>query len=148
MSSVNLRLNTGQQITTDYDLSKIFIWDNRYESDSYVNNSNYSPITILAGTVMGRVATTGAVVPCLASAVDGSQFPIGILAQDIIGLVGGGNAACTLCIAGDVAADKVIFYYGDTLETVVNGRRFKDRIQSDSSGIILRTRTEMTDFDN
>jgi len=148
MSSVNTRVNTGQQITTDYDLSKIFIWENRYEGDNYVNNSNYSPITLLAGTVMGRVSATGVIVPCLASAVDGSQIPVGILAQDIIGLVGGGTKSAAICIAGDVAEDKVIFYYSDTLETVVSGRRYRDRIQGDTAGIVLRKRTEMTDFDN
>ncbi len=148
MSFINQRVNTGQQITTDYDLSKIFIWENRYEGDNYVNNSNYSPITLLAGTVMGRVSATGVIVPCLASAVDGSQIPVGILAQDIIGLVGGGTKSAAICIAGDVAEDKVIFYYSDTLETVVSGRRYRDRIQGDTAGIVLRKRTEMTDFDN
>ncbi len=148
MSFINQRVNTGQQITTDYDLSKIFIWENRYEGDNYVNNSNYSPITLLAGTVMGRVSATGVIVPCLASAVDGSQIPVGILAQDIISLVGGGTKSAAICIAGDVAEDKVIFYYSDTLETVVSGRRYRDRIQGDTAGIVLRKRTEMTDFDN
>lgn len=148
MSSINLRLNTGQQITTDYDLSKIFLFNNRYEGDNYVNNSNYSPVTILAGTVMGRVASTGVITPCLASATDGSQFPIGILAQDVIALPGGSSQLTSICIAGDVAENKVILFYGDTLETVVSGRRFRDRIQGDSVGIILRKSTEMTDYDN
>ncbi len=148
MSSINTRVNTGRQITTDFDLSKIFIWANRYETDNYVNNSNYNPITLLAGTLMGRVASTGVIVPCLASAVDGSQLPVGILAEDVVGLAGGATTLAALCIAGDVAEDKVIFYYGDSLETVVSGRRYKDRIQADTVGIILRKRTEMTDYDN
>lgn len=149
MSSASIRINTGQQITTDYDLSKIFLWNNRYENDSYVNNSGYSTIDLLAGTVMGRIASTGVLVPCLASAVDGSQFPIGILAQDVIGLPSGSTKQCAICVAGDVAAGKVIFKYGDNLETVVSGRRFRDRIQSDSVGIkLVFNSTEMTDFDN
>lgn len=148
MSSATIRVNTGQQITTDYDLSKIFIFDNRYENDNYVNNSNYNPITILAGTVMGRVAVTGVLVPSLASANDGSQFPIGILARDVVGLAGGTTVQCSICVSGDVAEDKVIFFFSDTLETVVNGRRYRDRIQSDTVGVLLRKRTEMTDYDN
>lgn len=148
MSTYTLRLNTGQQITSDYDLSKIFIWDNRYESDNYVNNSGYSTVNIPAGTVMGRIASSGVLVPCLASAVDGSQFPIGILAKDVIGLASGATIQCSICIAGDIAAEQIGFFYGDTLDTVVAGRRFRDRIQADSSGLILRTVTNMTDFDN
>jgi hypothetical protein len=148
MSSINLRLNTGQQITTDYDLSKIFVWDNRYENDTYVNNSNYNPETILAGTVMGRVTNTGYLQPCSASAVDGSQNPIGVLAQDVINLPGGSSQKCYICVSGDVMAEKLIFFFGDSLDTIVNGRRFKDRLQADTVGIKLVYRTEMTDFDN
>lgn len=148
MSSINTRINTGVQITSDYDLSKIFLLNNRYENDNYVNNSNYTPLTLLAGTVMGRVASTGVITPCLASAVDGSQIPIGILAQDIVALGAGQSQKAALCISGDVSESKVIFFYSDTLETVVSGRRFRDRIQGDSAGIILRKSTEMTDFDN
>lgn len=147
MSSINTRLNTNQQITTDYDVSKIFIWDNRYEADNYVNNSGYSTVTLQPGTVMGRIASTGILVPCLASAVDGSQFPIGILADTLV-LAAGQTKGCMICISGDVAEDKLLFFYGDTLETVVAGRRFRDRIQADTAGVILRKRTEMTDFDN
>ena len=148
MSSATIRVNTGQQITTDYNLAKIFVWNNRYENDSYVNNSNYNPLTILAGTVMGRIASTGYLQPCTASAVDGSQFPIGVLASDIVSLAGGATKAASICVSGDVAADQLIFLFGDTLETVVSGRRMKDRIQSDSVGLKLVYRTEMTDYDN
>lgn len=149
MSSITNRVNTGQQITTDVELGKIFIWNNRYEYDNYVNNSNYNPQTILAGTAMGRVTTTGYLQPCNAAAVDGSQRPIGILAQDIIQLGGGATKKAAICVSGDVDANKVIFLFGDTMETVVDGRRFKDRIQADSVGIkLVFGSTENTFFDN
>lgn len=149
MSSYSTRVNTGQQITTDYDLSKIFIWNNRYENDSYVNNSNYNPITLLVGTLMGRVTSTGYLVPWRAGAVDGSQRPIGVLAQDIVGLAGGSTQKASICVAGDIASDKIIFFAGDTLETIDNGRRVKDSIQSDSVGIkLVFNSTEMNAYDN
>jgi hypothetical protein len=149
MSLATVRNNTGQQITTDYDLSKIFIYNNRYENDSYVNNSNYNPISILAGTLMGRVTSTGYLVPWRAGAVDGSQRPRGVLAQDIIGLGGGSTQRASICVAGDIAAGKIIFFAGDTLETQDDGQRIKDRIQSDSVGIkLVFNSTEMTDYDN
>jgi hypothetical protein len=148
MPSINTRVATNNQITTDYDLSKIFVFENRYENDSYVNNSNYSPLTLLAGTVMGRVANTGAVVPFYASANDGSQFPIGVLAQDLIAIPGGSSKQCSLCVSGDVVQNKLIFFYADTLDTVVQGRRVRDRIGADSVGLKLVPSTEMTDYDN
>lgn len=148
MSSATITINTGQQITTQYDLSKLFIWANRYENDNYVNNFSYSTITLLAGTVMGRVAGTGVLIPSTASAVDGSQFPIGVLARDVVNLAAGATQQCAICIEGDIAADLLIFTFGDTLDTVVAGRRYRDRLQADSAGIILRARTEMTNFDN
>jgi hypothetical protein len=149
MSTVNSR-NIGQrQITTDYDLSKIFVFGNRYENDNYVNNSNYNPLTLLTGTVMGRVTATNAVVPCYGSAVDGSQDPIGVLATDLIAIPGGSNVQnIPLCVEGDVIANKLIFLYGDTLDTIVNGKRMRDRIGSNSVGLKLVASTEMTDFDN
>lgn len=149
MSSATIRVNTGQQVTTDYELGKIFIYNNRYENDSYVNNSNYNPQNLYAGTVMGRVTTTGYLQPANAAAVDGSQRPIGILAQDVLGLAGGSSRKCSICVSGDVDANKVIFLFGDTLETVADGRRFRDRIQADTVGVkLVFNSTEMTDYDN
>lgn len=148
MSTINTRLNTGNQITSDYDVSKIFIYNNRYENDNYVNNSNYNPLTLLAGTLMARVVATGFIVPFYGSGVDGSQFPIGVLAQDLIAIPGGGTKQASICVSGDVAQEKLIFLYGDTLDTVVQGRRLRDRIGFDTVGIKLVPGTEMTAYDN
>lgn len=148
MSKINQRVLTQGQITTDYDLSKIFLLNNRYENDNDVNNSGYGSLNLLVGTVMGRVTATGSLVPCTATAVDGSQFPIGVLAQDLLNVLSGQTVLASLCIAGDVAAEQLIFLYGDTLDTVVSGRRMRDQLQGGSAGIIIRFTTNMTDFDN
>lgn len=148
MSSATITINTGQQITSQYNLEKLFLWNNLYENDNYVNNFSYSTITLLAGTVMGRVASTGVLIPSTASAVDGSQFPIGVLARDVVNLAAGDKQQCAICISGAVSAPLLIFTFGDTLDTVVAGRRYRDRLQADSAGLILRQRTEMTGFDN
>jgi len=147
MSTVNQRLNTPSQATTDYDLSKIFILNNRYENDNWVNNSNYDPLTLKIGTLMGRVAATNVLVPLDASKLDGSQFPVGILAQDIT-LSAGATDQVAICVSGDVAQEKVIFWTGNNMSTVVAGRTLHDRIGSDTVGIKLVPGTEMTDFDN
>lgn len=147
MSDVTNRLNNGQQATTDYDLSKIFLWMNRYENDSYVQNSGYSTLTLKAGTVMGRVAATQGLAPSISGYTDGSQQPIGILAQDLTVLAGQTATDVALCIAGDVNAAKVIFLGGDTFATIINGKSMRDHLVANSQ-IILRPVTEMTDYDN
>lgn len=154
-ATIQNTVNTGQQMTSNYDLSKIFVYNNRYETDNYVNNSSYATITILAGTVMGRIALTGVLVPLISSSVDGSQFPVGILAQDVT-LAAGQTVQCSICVAGDVAQEKVIFWsnqggsttLGDTMNTIVSNRTLHDRIQGDTVGIKLTPGTEMTGFDN
>ena len=147
MSTVSTVLNNGQQAISNFELSKIFILNNRYENDNYINNSSYDPITILAGTLMGRIASTGVLVPLNASANDGSQFPLGILAQDLV-VPGSTTVQGTICVSGDVAQEKVILFFGNTLDTVVSGRRLRDLIGASTVGIKLVPGTEMTQFDN
>lgn len=148
MSSNQIVLNTGQQAIVNYDVSKIFVFGNRYENDQYINNSGYDPITLLAGTVMGRIASSGVLVPLKSDASDGSQYPIGVLAQDLI-IDSGATVTAAICVSGDVAQDKVIFVKpGDGLETTVSSRRLKDRLAADTVGIKLVPSSEMTAFDN
>jgi len=148
MSTYNQRNNTGQQLTTDYDNSKIFIWNNR-TIDALYNNSVYSDVTLYSGTLMGRVTSTGFVKPLVSSASDGSQVPIGILNETrTFGPGFLGNVS--LVISGQVVEPKVILATGDTLDTTVasagESQRLRDRIAY--MGIILVPSTEITEFDN
>ena len=81
MSENSVAFNNGQQMQVNTDLSKIFIWRNDYRKYPY-NNSAYDAVTLPAGTLMGVVAATGWVKPLVSTANDGSQFPVGVLAQD------------------------------------------------------------------
>lgn len=147
MNSQSTPLNTGDAMFINTDLSKIFIRENRYENDNYVNNSEYDPKTLRAGTVMGRVGTTGVLVPFNSAASDGSQNVVGILAQDLI-VDSGDTVRGTICIYGDVAQEQLIFDRpGDAIETVVSGRRVYDKIKSETAGIRLIVTDEMTNFD-
>lgn len=145
MSNISQRNQTANQITTDYDLSKIFLLNNRYENDTYLSNSGYATLTLLAGSVMGRIAATNQLTYCQSGALDGSQFPIGVLAQDVT-LLAGQTQQVAICIFGDVASAKLIFVGGDNLNTVISGRTMKDHLQG--YGVLVRVGTEMTDYDN
>lgn len=133
-------------LITNYDTSKTFVWANRTETANYTN-SGYSDVTILAGTLLGRVSATGLVIPLASAASDGSQYALGILLQDTV-IEGGDTVSLTFCVAGDVVEAKVVLAGSDTMETVIDGRRIRDRILGDTAGIILVGSTELTGFDN
>lgn len=144
MSDISQRNLTNAQITTDYDLSKIFLLNNRYESDNWSQNSNYSTLTLRAGTVMGRNAA-GNLAPSISGVRDGSQVPIGILAHDVT-LLAGQTRQVTICIDGDVNASQLIWLGGDNPDTVVDGRLMRDHLKA--YGPLLRFSDRMTDYDN
>lgn len=148
-TSSTVALNNGQQAIINTDTSKIFIGRNKYDKNNYLNNSGYNPLTLLQGTVMGRVASSGVLKPCSAQAADGSQFPIGILAADYTADAGETLSGVFICVEGDVVEERCIFFLGDTMETVVSSRRMRDRIGSDTVGINLVPQgDEMTGYDN
>lgn len=146
MSKATETLNTRNQLNTNYDFSKTFIGDNDFRSET-INNPEAGEVTLPVGQVMGRISASGIVIPLKSAAVDGSQYPVGILAEELT-LAAAGSAQSNICIGGDVNEKKLVFDGTDTLSTVVDGRRLYDRIASDNLGIYFVQGTELTDFDN
>lgn len=148
MSSNEQTLRTRNQAITNYNIAKIFIGNNRFESDNYINNSSYDPITLPVGTLMGRIAASNVLVPCKSDASDGSQYPLGVLAEELI-VDSGDTIQGTICVAGDVVKDLIVFAKpGDGMDTLVSSRRYKDRIGADTVGIKLVESTDLTGNDN
>jgi hypothetical protein len=148
--SQSITKNTANQATINTDLSKIFVGNNRYSDFPYSNtNSTYDDITIPKGTLMGRIGSTLKVIPLVSTAVDGSQNPVGILAEDVV--VEAGEVYTkdvTLCVSGDVAESKVILSGSETLDTLISSRPLRDLIGANTVGIKLVSSTENTSFDN
>jgi len=149
MSEVTTVNQTRNQAHFDYDVSKIFVWSNRYDSASLLNASggvkSFDP-----GLVVARIASTGKIVPFDGTATDGSQIPIGILKTCVVDLADTAEETVNFCISGDVVEDKIILEAG-TLDSVVtidteNTRIVRDMIQS--LGIKILPSTELTDTDN
>lgn len=142
--------NTNNQAQINTDTSKIFVFNNRYENSTYdKTNSTYDDIVIPAGTLMGRIASTQKVIPLASGASDGSQFPIGVLAEDItVPASSSVSKSVSICVAGDVVQTKIELDGSDTLATVISDRSIFDRIQADTVGIKLVSTAEMTDYDN
>jgi hypothetical protein len=146
MASQNITVQTNNQLTVNTDLSKIFIYNNRYEGIK-LYNAGGAPVTFTAGTVLGRLSANGKVVPFTSAAADGSQSIVGILANDYTVAAGATNDA-QMCISGDVAAEKIALQGGDTLDTAVGGRLVRDKIKGETLGVNLVSGTEMTGYDN
>lgn len=156
MSSVTNVNNTGNQAQFDYDVSKIFVWNNRYSSATFINGTG-GELSFAAGTVVGRIAASNKITICDSTATDGSQIPVGVLKTPIVALANAGEVTANYCHAGDVVEDKLVFSGAETLATVVtiqdsvpaatnNTRTMRDLIQS--VGINIIASTDLTAFDN
>lgn len=146
MALNTVTLNTGQQVTIQTDLRKIFIGNNKYDTAS-LTNSTGAAITYLQGTVMGRIATTNLIVPMTSAAIDGSAVPIGILADNYT-VAAGATQVMTYCVSGDVVTALVLLTGADTMTTVVALQTIYDRIGSFCVGVKLQKSTSQTTFDN
>lgn len=144
MSTNEQTLNTGSQATTNYDLSKIFIWNNRYHKGNYTN-SVYDPETMRPGQLLGRVSATNKLAKCFSTSVDGSQYPVGVCADAKV-IDEGSTVELTYCSMGDVVKDKILFEGNDGFNTVVSGKTMFDMLLA--IGINLVESTEMTAYDN
>ena len=151
MSEVTILNQTTNQIQGDYNYEQTFIFDNKYITGNFLNNTG-AKAEFAEGLVVGRIADGGAnngkIVPLDPAAVDGSQFPLGILKRGTISLADAAEAAVTVGVAGDVNENKVSFEGATTLDTIVSLRTLRDRIASDTLGIQLVESTELSDYDN
>ncbi len=143
-------LQTGNALFVNTDTSKIFIWNNRYQNDTFtLANATGSDITVPAGTLLGRVTASLKLIPLASAASDGSERPYGILAHDV--LVADGTTfddTVSVCVAGDVVSSKVELDGSDTLATPIGGYQISDLIGSFTVGIKLVDSTENTAYDN
>ena len=146
MSEITTRNATGNHLTADSDRAKTFIGNNEFEVGTLLN-ATAGTLTYAVGTVLGKVADTNRLVPMASAGTDGSQYPIGILAEEVT-LAASGTASVNICIAGDVNAEAIVLDGTDTLTTVVEDKIIADRIKSDNKGIRLITITDGTFFDN
>jgi hypothetical protein len=145
MGVENVLLTRNQSIT-NYDRSNVFLRDNLFEAGSFENDT-YDDITLEIGTLMGRNATTSKLQVLASGSSDGSQYPVGVLAETLT-ILAGDEANIQVCVGGEVAKDKLILDGSDALTTVIDGRQIQDRIAGDTLGIKLVTVDELSGFDN
>lgn len=147
MSKATEVLKTQNQMHTDFDISKIFIWGNRFEQHDFKNTTG-GLLTVEGGTLLGKITATNELEILKSAAVDGSEIPVGILAEESVDFAIAETKQVNICIAGDVAEEKIILDGADTLATMIDGRSIRDRIKADTMGIKPVVKDELTGFDN
>lgn len=110
MSEVTVISQTNNQMITNYDVSKFALGNNTFIKANYTDSGSGS--TLVQGTVMGRVASTGKVVVLNPSASDGSQYPVGAVCETIT-VTASATVELTLVNRGLVDSSKVTFVGGD-----------------------------------
>lgn len=146
MSSAENVVNTRNQSFTNYDSSKVFVRINQTETGNFVNDT-YDAITLEMGTLIGRNSTTGDLLPLASGASDGSQYPVGVLMENLV-VEAGDEATITIVTEGEVDESMLILDGSDTLETVISGRQLRDRINADTLGVKVTSVDELSDYDN
>ena len=134
MSIVSSDFSGGIRTTT-YQNTRVFIFNNTF-LEGIMNNSTYDPITYPKGTLLGRISASGILVPLVAGASNGSQFPVGVLAGDYT-IQDGDSVTVSMCVSGEINLNALVLVAGTTLNTVITGRRLRDRIAADTVGITL-----------
>jgi hypothetical protein len=131
---------TRNQLFSAYDVSKIFLFDNKYRK---VNIASTPGLVLTAGMVIGVVGITHAVYKSGTS----NMLPVGILAEDVT-IPALSNLDVTICNGGKVAEEKVTLDGTDTLATIVSNRSVRDMLISNTLGLELVTTDELTSADN
>jgi hypothetical protein len=137
--------NQNQSITT-YDYSKLFSTNFKVITGTYTNSSG-DTVDLVEGMLFGRAHASGLLAILASGSSDGSQIPLGINLT-AASVANGASATIRLAVTGRVNEDKLVFDGTDTLDTVVDNRRLRDRIPADTAGIELESFTELVNYEN
>lgn len=148
MANLTVRGATRNQITGDYNYQNTFLFDNRFLSGQAILNNTGAEYTIVEGEVLGRIAASGKLVPLVKAATDGSQYPVGIYMGSDLTLAIAGEDVCTICISGGVNENAITLLSGTTLADPIELKTLRDRIASDTAGVILTVSDELSNYDN
>lgn len=145
MSAENT-LSTQNQAITRYDYSKLFSTNFKTIEGTYTNSSG-DEVTLEVGQLFGRAHASGLLAILASGSSDGSQIPLGINLTSVT-VANGASATIQLAVTGRVDETKIVLDGSDTLDTVVDNRRIRDRIPADTEGIELETYNEIVNYDN
>ena len=145
METANQRNQTRNQSTADYQIKRIFIFDNRFKEGVY-KNTDVAEATLAPYSLAARSAT---IVDGLIPVAAGNLADVvGITANEqSIVLAAAGTTNINICTKGTIEAIHLSLPAGVTLNTVVGAKTLKDILE----GIgfhIEENAVENTKFDN
>ena len=147
MSTVTSILATRNQLITNYDLSKFLLGFNSFIAPNVTASG--ADVVLVQGELMGRIAATTLLTPCVATATDGSAIPVGLAIVDQT-IADGDTDAVNLVNKGKVDEGKIVLDGVETLDTLIgpanNQRSYRDYLND--LGIELELADELTAIDN
>ena len=149
-SNVTNAFSDPNIIQNNYDLSKIFIRNNRFDQATFINNTG-ATASFPEGTLIARNSTTGNIVPWDNDVTaNGQSLIIGVLRDDVNDLADTATVENVyFCYEGDVNQSRIIFNDGaQTLDTVIAALNKRVRDVLHDIGIRPIPTTELTNFDN
>lgn len=153
-TDVTLRDNTQNQATYDYLFKRLLLGKYTTRRINYANISGALE-TIEVGTVMGRVGATQKLVPCISTAVDGSQEPVCVILDKLEDIAIAGTVDSVLvCDGGELDSANVIFQNGtDTLQTVATAtsgavKTMEDFLKQNGNNFEFLTVKDSSEYDN
>jgi hypothetical protein len=144
---ITQRNTTRNQSTADYEVKKIFIFDNRFTEGVYKNNSG-SSLTLKPGMLAVRdTAVAGGLLPATA---DNLEAVIGVVSVDgDLVLANNATANINICTKGTVDGNRLVLPASVTLNTVPTDAAKTLRDILEGIGLHIDTSAvEMTKFDN
>jgi hypothetical protein len=141
--------STSNSLHVRYDRSEVFLGEIKTIENQTFRNTTSGTLTYPIGTLVGRLTSGGKLVPLTSAATNGSQIPVGLLAQEVTLAATSDDNVC-IAIAGVVDSSKVTLAGSDTLATVITelGQPISDAIHSFTSGIRLISVRQFGETDN
>lgn len=141
------RSATRNQSTVDYSVESLFLYNNRYQTATFENNTGDDATFKSGFLVLRNTSTPANIRPAIAG--DTLANVIGILKLDTdTTLADAGTTPANYCISGDIDVNLLQLPATVTLDTVVGttGKCLRDFLTD--LGFVLKNVTENTNFDN
>jgi hypothetical protein len=137
---------TRNQSTVDYSIENIFLYGNRYQTATLLNNTGASATFSDGFLVLRNTSTPAQIIPAVSGATLANV--IGVLKTDSLTLADAGTAPVNYAICGDIDVNLLQLPATVTLNTVVGttGKCLRDFLTD--LGFVLRNVTENSQFDN
>jgi hypothetical protein len=138
------------QSTADYQRKNVFLFGNRYQEVTFLNNTG-AALDVENGLLVKRnPANVAQLIPATAG-TDGVDLPktVGILSiEGKVTLADAATISANVCVSGDIDTSLVTFPAATTLATlaVAEGKTYKDILTA--LGFVLFNVVEGSKFDN